>query len=82
MIQNVTDYIMISNDFQNMILLGDCCVWEPRFITKKTPLIYQTKSAVAQGMPAAEEYAVNTDLEGQIEHVRQMGDGCRARWLL
>lgn len=25
----------------------------------------------AQGMPAAEEYAVNTDLEGQIEHVRQ-----------
>ena len=22
-------------------------------------------------MPAAEEYAVNTDLEGQIEHVRQ-----------
>ena len=24
----------------------------------------------AQGMPAADEYATNTDLEGQIEHVR------------
>ncbi|CAJ1414307.1 unnamed protein product, partial [Effrenium voratum] len=27
-----------------------------------------------QGMPPADEYAVNTDLEGQIEHVREKGE--------
>ena len=28
------------------------------------------RALLAQGMPAADEYATNTDLEGQIEHVR------------
>lgn len=30
-----------------------------------------TEMTVVAGMPATEEYAVNTDLEMQIEHVRR-----------
>ncbi|CAE7774739.1 pphA [Symbiodinium sp. CCMP2456] len=32
------------------------------------------RQTIVQGMPAADEYATNTDLEGQIEHVREKGE--------
>ncbi|OLP89672.1 Serine/threonine-protein phosphatase PP2A catalytic subunit [Symbiodinium microadriaticum] len=62
---------ILAQLMQPLGILGG--VYRHLFLTCPTRGVAE-RQTIVQGMPAADEYATNTDLEGQIEHVREKGE--------